>query len=161
MCNLGLEELRNQFNIELSRKDSLESKASYIVGFTSIILPLLLTILLELLKGESFLAVEIKYLLLGILLIDIILIFITLFKTIKILEITRVSYPRNSSDPNKLNDFLFDNENLESDLKDSYLVAISSLNINNNKKSQSLSICFKLIFVSAILIFVMILGVLL
>lgn len=161
MCNLGLEELRNQFNMELSRKDSLESKASYIVGFTSIILPLLLTILLELLKGESFLAVEIKYLLLGILLIDIILIFITLFKTIKILEITRVSYPRNSSDPNKLNDFLFDNENLESDLKDSYLGAISSLNINNNKKSQSLSVCFKLIFVSAILIFVMILGVLL
>ena len=161
MFRLGLEELRNQFDMELSRKDSLESKASYIVGFTSIILPLLLTILLELLKGESFLAVEIKYLLLGILLIDIILIFITLFKTIKILEITRVSYPRNSSDPNKLNDFLFDNENLESDLKDSYLGAISSLNINNNKKSQSLSICFKLIFVSAILIFVMILGVLL
>ena len=161
MCNLGLEELRNQFNMELSRKDSLESKASYIVGFTSIILPLLLTILLELLKGESFLAVEIKYLLLGILLIDIILIFITLFKTIKILEITYVSYPRNSSDPNKLNNFLFDNENLESDLKDSYLGAISSLNINNNKKSQSLSVCFKLIFVSAILIFVMILGVLL
>ena len=147
--------------MELSRKDSLESKASYIVGFTSIILPLLLTILLELLKEESLFSVQIKYCVLAILIIDMILIFITLFKTIKILDITFVKYPRNSSDPNKLNDFLFHNENLESELKDYYLGAISSLNINNNKKSQSLSVCFKLIFVSAILIFVMILGVLL
>ena len=53
MFRLGLEELRNQFDMELSRKDSLESKASYIVGFTSIILPLLLTILLELLTGKK------------------------------------------------------------------------------------------------------------
>ncbi|WP_296869359.1 hypothetical protein [uncultured Methanobrevibacter sp.] len=161
MFRLGLEELRNQFDMELSRKDSLESKASYIVGFTSIILPLLLTILLELLKEESLFSVQIKYCVLAILIIDMILIFITLFKTIKILDITFVKYPRNSSDPNKLNDFLFHNENLESELKDYYLGAISTLNMKNNEKANSLSICFKLIITSSILIFMLILGVLL
>ena len=90
-----------------------------------------------------------------------ILIFITLFKTIKILDITFVKYPRNSSDPNKLNDFLFHNENLESELKDYYLGAISTLNMKNNEKANSLSICFKLIITSSILIFMLILGVLL
>ena len=161
MFKLGLEELKNQFDRELMRKDSLESKASYIVGFTSIILPLLFSILLELLNEKSIISVELKSYMLGILIIDMVLIFITLIITIYILDVTHVNYPLPSSNPNELNKFYFKNVDLESDLKDYYFGCISNLNIQNNKKANLLSLCFKLILVSSILIFIMFLGVLL
>lgn len=161
MFKLGFEELKNQFDRELARKDSLESKASYIVGFTSIILPLLFSILLELLNDKSLIFVEVKSYILGILITNITLIFITLIITIYILDITNVNYPLPSSNPNELNNFYFNNADLGSDLKDYYFGCISNLNIQNNKKANFLSLCFKLILVSSILIFIMFMGVLL
>ena len=112
MFKLGFEELKNQFDRELVRKDSLESKASYIVGFTSIILPLLFSILLELLNDKSLIFVEVKSYILGILITNITLIFITLIITIYILDITNVNYPLPSSNPNELNNFYFNNADL-------------------------------------------------
>lgn len=158
MKKIALEELRCQFERELLRKDSLESKASYIVGITAIILPLLLNFSLEIIKRD---ASSMKTILILILIINLILIAFILYNSIKILNITKVKYPIPSSDPNKLNEFYFKNNDLEKDLRDFYFNSISSINLDNNIKGRKLSLCFKLIVISTVLsIFLFILGLL-
>ena len=158
MKELAFEELRSQFERELLRKDSLESKASYIVGIIAIFLPLLLNFSLEILRqGTS----PVKFWIIFILIINLILIAVILYFSIKILYVTKVRYPIPSSDPNKLNEFYFKNEDLEDDVKDRYFDCISSINLDNNEKASKLSKCFILIVISTVLSMILfILGLL-
>lgn len=148
MNKIALEELRNQFERELKRKDSLESKASYIVGVIAIFLPLLFNFSLEIIKRENF---SLKIIFIIFLILNLILIARILYLSIKTLNITKVKYPIPSSNPNELNEFYFKNEDLFDDLKDNYLFCIEDINSKNNEKGAILSECFILIGVSTFL----------
>lgn len=148
MKKIALEELKNQFDRELMRKDSVESKASYIVGVIAIFLPLLFNFSLELIKRENF---SLKIIFLLYLILDLIVIARILYLSIKTLNITKVKYPIPSSNLNELNQFYFKNDDLMDDLKDYYLHCIEDINSKNNKKGTNLSECFILIGVSIFL----------
>ena len=148
MKKLALEELRNQFERELMRKDSLESKASYIVGVIAIILPLLFNFSLEIIKRDDF---SLKIIFGLYLILNLIVIARILYLSIKTLYITKVKYPIPSSNPNELNQFYFKNEDLMDDLKDNYLHCIEDINSKNNIKGANLSECFILIGFSTFL----------
>ena len=145
---LALEELRNQFERELMRKDSLESKASYIVGVIAVFLPLLFNFSLEILKRDDF---SLKIIFCLYLILNLIVIARILYLSIMTLYITKVKYPIPSSNPNELNQFYFKNEDLMDDLKDNYLFCIEDINSKNNEKGAILSECFIMIGVSTFL----------
>ncbi len=155
MDKLCLEELRAHFDREITRKDSIESKASYILGITVVILPLLFSILLEM---DSI--THNKEIIMCILVITFIVVFIILILSLKILDLTNVSYPLPSLNPNELNNF-FEKENMEEELKDKYLMALPIINKENDSKAKKLVMCFKSIMVLSILIIVLFIGVLL
>lgn len=157
MNNLTLNELRSHFDRELMRKDSLESKASYILGIVAVILTLLFSILLEVLRKDSI--INNKSIILFVLIITFIVVFVILILSLRILDVTTVNYPLPSLNPNELSKF-FEKENLEDELKDKYLMVIPTINKENNNKAKKLSVCFYLIFSSSILVIMLFIGVL-
>lgn len=135
---LGLTEIRLQFDREENRKQALESKASYILGFISLMITVILTIIVDIvLKSYSLINAPFNYIIIILTLLFLIFLGISAGFCINILTIKKIYYPYDSLKPNKFKDrFSKDEENLDINLYDSYLTATYSNNIRNNKKAD-------------------------
>lgn len=150
----SFEEVTKIYERELSRKNSLESKASYIFGVISLII----TLFVELLFNKPYLFNNI------LIIVLIVLFFIisisSLFLCLLIMKVKYIPYPIKITD--NINDMRRDlidinKEEIKSNIYYNYLGSISILNIYNNKDSEKLDIIYYLV-IGMILIILLILG---
>lgn len=154
---LGFEEMLRIYDRELKRKNSLESKASYILGIISMQTTIILSIFPNLIiKSQSLnknqLVYQLSILFLIIFLIVISIIFIY---CLKVLKITNTAYP--TGVPENINDLksYLKKENLIKDLYTNYFGAISFNHQNIEKNVTRMNIIFKLISFSMVIILIL------
>ena len=150
----SFEEVTKIYERELSRKNSLETKASYIFGVISLII----TLFVELLFNKPDLFNNTMIIVLIILFFSISI--ISLILCLLIMKVKYIPYPIKITD--NINDMrrnLIDinKEEIKTNIYYNYLGSISILNIYNNKDSEKLDIIYYLV-IGMILIILLILG---
>lgn len=159
---LGLNEIKLQFEREDGRKQSLESKASYILGIISLMATIILTIVVDVVFKSHFLFNFIYHIII-IALICLILFFIffSAFFCIKILRIQNIYYPYNSLKPNEFKCYFSKNDiDLKEHLFDSYLSSTFLNNLRNNKKAEYINKSFCFLIFGIVFLIVLILIIL-
>ncbi len=150
----SFEEVSKIYERELSRKNSLESKASYIFGVISLIITLFVELLFnrhDLFKNNLIIVLITLFFIISI---------SSLFLCLLIMKVKYIPYPIKITD--NINDMrrnLIDinKEEIKSNIYYNYLGSISILNIYNNKDSEKLDIIYYLV-IGMILIILLILG---
>lgn len=150
---LGLNEIRLQFDRENSRKQNLESKASYILGIISLMTTILITITMKMVFNSNFIFRKF------IIIFTIITLIISSYFCIKVLKNHEIFYPYRSLKPNEFKDYFDKNKNdLKENLYDSYLSATYVNNIKNNEKADNInySFCFLILGTISLMILIII-----
>jgi len=147
--DLGLDECIRIYERENIRKQSLESKASYLLGIVAIFTGIWGNIIKDIINISSTNFISLIIICLNVL--TIILIGSCAIYCLKVLKIRKYAFPIKNSDPNKLGSYLSKSENeLKTDLFDSYIASFSTNNQKNNQKAKYLYDASKLLLCSII-----------
>ena len=137
LSSLGLEECIRNYDRENSRKNSLESKASYILVAISIFTGIWGSLITYISSNPNISTNITIFSIFAIL--TMIFIGLSGFYAIRVLRVRDYKYPIEDSNPNVLKPYLSTpEENLRKDLFSSYLACFSENNIKNNKKAEHL-----------------------
>lgn len=137
ISKLSLEESIRNYDREVSRKESLESKASYFLGIISIFAGIWGNLIIFILDKYPISIFMVVFSVLSIL--TVIFILKGGFYALQVLKIRDYQYPFDTNNPNILKKQLSKSENsVIKELFDSYLVCFSDNNIKNNKKAKNL-----------------------
>lgn len=160
----GFKELIRTYDRELDRKESLESKASYILGIISMLTAIVFAFIPSYLKPENLIINPIVYLLSIILLI---IFFLTILNTLqlclKVINVTQTAYPTFVPENiNELRKYLNkDDITLENELYYSYLASVKINNLSNEEKVNNMNKIFKSIPHTIIILVLIIITVVL
>lgn len=147
ISSLSLEECVRNYDRENSRKDSLESKASYILAAISIFTGIWGT-LITYIASKPKINITIFSIFAAL---TVIFIGVCGFYAIRVLKIRDYKYPIEDSNPKILKPYLSKPEdNLRKKLFSSYLVCFSENNIKNNNKAEYLQKSEKYLYYSII-----------
>jgi hypothetical protein len=159
LSSLGLEECVRNYDRENTRKDSLESKASYILVAISIFTGIWGTLITYITKDSN---ISTNFFIIICTVLTIIFIAVCGLYAIRVLRIQDYKYPIEDSNPNNLKQYLSKPENdLRKELFSSYLVCFSENNIKNNKKAEYLQkseiylYCFVILSIISIFLVIM------
>lgn len=147
VSNLGLEECIRNYERENKRKESIESKASYILGITSIFISIWGIFIKYILESE----IEVKPFLIALTGLTVYLIAFCGIYSFLVLRIRKYDFPFANFNPNELNIQLSAaEEKLKEELFDSYISSFSTNHLKNDEKEKYLKETSKLLIYSII-----------
>lgn len=147
---LSLEECIRNYDRENSRKESLESKASYFLVIVSILTAIWLGVISYVITKEILSSLSMLFLFFS--LITLIFIGLSCFFAFEVLKVRKYNYPLDSSNPNVfISDLSVPENELLEDLFERYSVCFSINILKNNEKAKFLKKSQNYLFYTVIL----------
>lgn len=154
ILNLSLTELRRTYDHELTRRSSLEEKASALFGFTSVVITVLIFSLSYLISSE-----ETPFnVLLSLGILDLISLFIIILGLKYLFDVIKLRMYRRpyETDPNKILQLIDSPE----DVMYEYRRSIFQTYCLNDKKADSIELAMKLLFIGILILILSLIMVL-